>query len=299
MKKLLTLFLVLVLCAGMAAPAFAAEEGIVVAGENITITTAYNTYVCQGTVTENATIPFSFEGESYDMVGTRIDLKPGSTITVDGRLGPSPCEWWDEFNAYTYSGQGLSLPGLKTGAVDAQFGSLTSAETYQVDMYSDGSYFFFLGSSAGTAAPATPATPAQPEEPSQTETPAAPEVVVPDAPGSYTVKAGDTYGTIALNNYGTYGVWELLYAANNYAKMNVGTNLVLPETLANATLLPAQTLAEGETLYTVKAGDTLGSIAVAAYGRIGEYKAIFERNADRLKSANLISEGQTIVLPAK
>ena len=30
-----------------------------------------------------------------------------------------------------------------------------------------------------------------------------------------------------------------------------------------------------------------------------KYKAIFERNADRLVNANIIYEGQVIVLPAK
>ncbi len=32
---------------------------------------------------------------------------------------------------------------------------------------------------------------------------------------------------------------------------------------------------------------------------VNAYKAIFERNADRLKNANTIYEGQVIVLPAK
>ena len=39
---------------------------------------------------------------------------------------------------------------------------------------------------------------------------------------------GDTYGTIALNNYGTYGVWKQLYKANKGAKLTEGAALVLP-----------------------------------------------------------------------
>ena len=50
---------------------------------------------------------------------------------------------------------------------------------------------------------------------------------------------------------------------------------------------------------TVKKGGTLGKIAAAEYGKAAEYKALFERNADRLKNANTIYEGQVIVLPAK
>ena len=57
--------------------------------------------------------------------------------------------------------------------------------------------------------------------------------------------------------------------------------------------------AGGESLYTVKAGDTLGAVAQAIYGDAMKYKAIFERNADRLANADTIYEGQVIVLPAK
>ena len=51
--------------------------------------------------------------------------------------------------------------------------------------------------------------PTEPTTPGEPTTPAAPA-----AAGTYTVKKGDTYGTIALNNYGTYGVWGELYKAN-------------------------------------------------------------------------------------
>lgn len=55
----------------------------------------------------------------------------------------------------------------------------------------------------------------------------------------------------------------------------------------------------GEKLYTVKAGDTLGKTAASQYGKVSEYKAVFERNTDRLKNANTIYAGQVIVLPVK
>ena len=124
-------------------------------------------------------------------------------------------------------------------------------------------------------------------------------MTVPDAPGTYTVKKGDTYGTIALNNYGSYGVWKDLYTANKGVKLTEGTVLTLPETLGKAVLVGAPAAADGETLYTVKAGDTLGAIAKTVYGDVMQYKAIYERNADRLTNANTIYEGQVIVLPAK
>ncbi len=130
---------------------------------------------------------------------------------------------------------------------------------------------------------------------------AAAPVETPEAPVSadtYTVKAGDTYGTIALNNYGTYGVWKQLYKANDGAKLAAGATLTLPETLGKTARIAAAAAAEGETLYTVKGGDTLGSIAQTVYGNSKLYTAIFERNADRLLDANTIFEGQIIVLPA-
>ncbi len=64
-------------------------------------------------------------------------------------------------------------------------------------------------------------------------------------------------------------------------------------------LIAAPAAADDETLYTVKAGDTLGAITKATYGDLMKYKAIFERNADRLVNANTIYEGQVIVLPVK
>lgn len=94
-------------------------------------------------------------------------------------------------------------------------------------------------------------------------------------------------------------MWSELYKANKGAKLTEGATLVLPEKLGKVARINAPAAASGETLYTVKAGDTLGAIAKAAYGDVVKYKAIFERNADRLVNANTIYEGQVIVLSAK
>jgi len=131
-------------------------------------------------------------------------------------------------------------------------------------------------------------TPTQPEQPVQ-----------PDAPGSYTVKKGDTWSSICTNFYGDNAQRYNLMKANKNVKLKAGTVITLPEKLGKYVLIPAPAAADGEKLYTVKAGDTLGKIAAAEYGKVSEYKAIFERNSDRLKNANLIYVGQVIVLPAK
>ena len=58
-------------------------------------------------------------------------------------------------------------------------------------------------------------------------------------------------------------------------------------------------LSESNSTYAVKTGDMLNAIAKTTDGDLMMYKAIFERNADRLVNANTIYEGQVIVLPAK
>lgn len=119
------------------------------------------------------------------------------------------------------------------------------------------------------------------------------------APGTYTAKQWDTWGELALNNYGTYAVWPQLMKANGNKAVSVGMTITLPEKIGSYARLAPQVLAEGETLYTVKGGDTLGQIALATYGDMSLYKIIYERNKDRLTSPTMIYGGQTLVLPVK
>ena len=155
----------------------------------------------------------------------------------------------------------------------------------------------------GGIGPDQPTTPTEPEQPTQPTTPEQPTEpttpAIPDVPGSYTVKKGDTWSNICINFYGTNAQRYELIKANKNAALKEGAVITLPEKLGKDTLIPAPTAGEGEKLYTVKAGDTLGKIAAAEYGRASEYQAIFERNTDRLKNINTIYEGQVIVLPAK
>lgn len=121
---------------------------------------------------------------------------------------------------------------------------------------------------------------------------------------TYTVQKGDTMGFIALNFYGSNGYHRALTRANAEAfratkgKLVPGMVLTLPEKLGKATRMEPAVAGEGETLYTVKLGDTLARIAKAQYGTMAKYRDIFNRNSDRLKNANAIYEGQVIVLPA-
>ncbi|NMA70030.1 MAG: LysM peptidoglycan-binding domain-containing protein [Desulfitobacterium sp.] len=116
---------------------------------------------------------------------------------------------------------------------------------------------------------------------------------------SYTVKPGDTLGTIALNHYGSYEKYTTIYKANqdvlkkNNNRLNAGMVLNLP---AEGLLAPLSK-ENIKQVYTVKAGDTLGSIAKKVYGDSSLYTKIYEANRERLKSPHLIYEGQWLVIP--
>lgn len=108
-------------------------------------------------------------------------------------------------------------------------------------------------------------------------------------------------GLIALNNYGSASLHTALTQYNKelfqITKWTVpqGMELYLPETLDGVTRLDA--IKETVDTYTVKDGDTLGSIAKSVYGSASKYVEIFEANTDRLTSANKIYVGQVLVLP--
>ena len=292
MKRFLSLSLALILCMALCVSAFAVNYTSYTWADDFTTLKFDAASVATETIKA-----WDYDSEDYtDRNVTMITVKPGSSVTVTG-------DSMFTLSELTEDGYGEAYMGaeIKTGTVDDIFTNFPAGALFVVEY---GKTYIKLGSAdeqpATPAEPTTPAEPAQPTEttvPAETAQPAQP--ATPVAAGSYTVKKGDTYGTIALNNYGTYGVWSELYKANKGAKLTEGATLVLPETLGRAALIAAPAAADGETLYTVKAGDTLGAIAKATYGDLMKYKVIFERNADRLVNANTIYEGQIIVLPAK
>ena len=282
MKKFLSLSLALILCVALSVPAFAANY------TSYTWSDEYTTMKFDAAAVATETIKaWDYDSEEYTNQNvTMITVKPGSSVTVTG-------DSMFTLSELTEDGYGEDYMGaeIKTGAVDDIFTNFPAGALFVVEYGK--TYIKLGGVDEQPTAPAQPTAPTQPTAPAQPEQPAAPV-----AAGSYTVKKGDTYGTIALNNYGTYGVWSELYKANKGVKLTEGATLVLPETLGKVARINAPAAASGETLYTVKAGDTLGAIAKATYGDVMKYKTIFERNADRLVNANTIYEGQVIVLPA-
>lgn len=289
MKKFLSLSLALILCVALSVPAFAANY------TSYTWSDEYTTMKFDAAAVATETIKaWDYDSEEYTNQNvTMITVKPGSSVTVTG-------DSMFTLSELTEDGYGEDYMGaeIKTGAVDDIFTNFPAGALFVVEYGK--TYIKLGGVDEQPTAPAQPTAPTQPTAPARPAAPAQPEQpAAPAAAGTYTVKKGDTYGTIALNNYGTYGVWGELYKANKGAKLTEGATLVLPETLGKVARINAPVAASGETLYTVKAGDTLGAIAKATYGDVMKYKTIFERNADRLVNANTIYEGQVIVLPAK
>ena len=349
MKKLVTMFLALALCMGLAVPGFAADGyeevtfemygssdvvGQITLPEGKAVLTSYGT-VDHYDIPEDGTIIFTPYAYGSSKDPTIICLS-----CYDRDADGNPTE--KTYLQLTTSGQAVKAdPNSLSETAEYQF---TPNQAYTLTLPQETSYvslfcyndswaegFWLYGGSvefhfAGSASqqpttpvepeqPSEPTTPSESEQPSEPTTPSEPEQprepptpAEPERPAgtvTYTVKKGDTLGFITTNYYGSNAQRNALYKANAEAfkatsgKLVEGMTLVIPETLGGVKRIAAPVLAEGESLYTVQAGDTLSKIAQSVYGDMWQYKAIFERNSDRLKNANTIYEGQVIVLPAK
>jgi nucleoid-associated protein YgaU len=86
----------------------------------------------------------------------------------------------------------------------------------------------------------------------------------------------------------------------------VPTRAPAPATVVRPALVPANPspspspspLPSSQT-YTVRAGDTLSSIAAQVYGDAGEWRTIFEANRDQMSSPEALSIGMTIRIPPR
>ncbi len=290
MKKFASLLIALALCMGLAVPAMAADyKSQTLFGGELTLDSA---------TVEKKALSIDFFGDVETKEVTLVTIQSGSKATVTGDATAL-------YYVITDSGYTVmdgTVFSFKPGEYnvddwfDDQIG-LEDGTAYGLSVETDdgSEYILILGGKTAPAQSAKPADSAKPAEP----------IVIPEGSVAYTVKAGDTLGFIATNFYGNNAQRNALYDANIEAfratkgALKPGMVLAIPAVLNKAVRIPAPAAAEGEKLYTVKAGDTLGQIAAAEYGNMNEYKAIFERNADRLKNANTIYEGQVIVLPAK
>ena len=128
-------------------------------------------------------------------------------------------------------------------------------------------------------------------------------------PGTYTVASGDSLWKIAHKQYGTGNVQKQIDAIlaanpslNAKSVLKVGQKISLPGALpVDATRLPAeqQAAATGDVTYTVKAGDTLSTIAKKELGSSKRWKEIYELNRTRLPDPAKIVVGMKLTLPKK
>jgi nucleoid-associated protein YgaU len=102
----------------------------------------------------------------------------------------------------------------------------------------------------------------------------------------YAVKAGDTLRSIAQGFYGDENQWPRIFNANR--DQIDDPNLIFPGQILR---IPT------DELYTVKAGDTLRSIAQQFYGDENQWPRIFDENRDQIDDPNVISVGQVLLIP--
>ena len=112
------------------------------------------------------------------------------------------------------------------------------------------------------------------------------------APRTYKVKKGDTLSGIAQKQLGKAARWPELFVLNR-AKIRHRDRLTVGQVLT----LPGTTpIKPTPTLYKVKRGDTLSSIAERKLGDAARWRDIFTLNRDILTDPDEIIPGQELVL---
>jgi len=109
----------------------------------------------------------------------------------------------------------------------------------------------------------------------------------------YTVQKGDTYSTIAPKFGVTVKALQTANPTVDPAKLQIGKKLIIPATTATTSpaVAPVVDTATGETVYTVKSGDTLGKLATEFHTTV---KAI--QTANGLADTR-IKVGQKLKIP--
>ncbi len=132
-----------------------------------------------------------------------------------------------------------------------------------------------------------------------------------NAPRVHVVAAGDTFSTIALREYGSKQYAKALWEHNRATipqpnRMTIGARLAVPplHTLTGRAPeqprqpeLPVTATANPGRTYTVKAGDTLGSIAKSQLGSTSRWKDLLTANAKTLRDPKQMKIGMTLVVP--
>lgn len=137
----------------------------------------------------------------------------------------------------------------------------------------------------------------------------------PSAPKEYTIKAGDTFASIAAKTLGSADKWHEIAQANprvDPTKLKVGMTIRLPgkvtggttstgaTTERRATDTGASTSTSAGTTHTVRSGDTLGSISMKYYGSKSQWKKIYNANKAKIgPDPDRLPAGATLTIPPK
>lgn len=122
-------------------------------------------------------------------------------------------------------------------------------------------------------------------------------------PGTtYIVQPGDNLSAIALRAYGNAALWPQIYEAN-VGIIGNNPNLIFPGQQLTIPVLDREQRAgqptqPNFTQYTVRPGDTLSAIALAAYGNAGYWSAIYNANRSIISNPDLIYPNQVLSIPA-
>lgn len=114
--------------------------------------------------------------------------------------------------------------------------------------------------------------------------------------GAYIVKSGDTLAGISRKIYGQADMWHPLVTLNGISDPSriYPGDVIQFDALNEASKAFAASQVSTAQTVTVKAGDTLSSIAQAVLGNSGHWKVLYSRNKDKIKNPNLIEPGMVL-----
>ncbi len=126
----------------------------------------------------------------------------------------------------------------------------------------------------------------------------------PDARVEHSIKAGETFSSIAKDWFGDSSKWSLIAKANptvDPQKLKIGQVIQLPpKASAEQPATPEPVPAQGETIYTIQSGDSLIAISRWHFGVDDRWEEIYALNRDVI-GANpaALKVGMKLKLPRK
>jgi nucleoid-associated protein YgaU len=158
--------------------------------------------------------------------------------------------------------------------------------------------------SCGGHVPAVPAE--ETDEPAAVEITNSPAQAQPAEIKGYIVQDGESFWTIARDQYGDANLWEQLWKANidrcpRPESLRAGMTIKLPDLKGKRLPVASQpspagrTDANGKRYYTVKEGDCLGVISQKFYGTAKKWQMILDAN--NLDDERSLRAGMEIIIP--